>query len=624
MHTNPTPIDYINAGFCLVPFAKGTKGPGGVNASGWNKQENCISTVEQAKQLNGSNIGLAHAYSGTCAIDIDNFQMAEEWLDKKGIDLIALTMDPQNAQIESGRENHAKLIFKMPEQQAPLPQKKVKETGEDIIDFRCGTSDGLTVQDVLPPSIHPDTEEPYQWKGDYRNLSEIPPQLLEVWKELIGDQHQVNEKIQPPSLWERAQLEGLGLTDQAKALIENGDTKGVYESRSEAIFGAMKDLIKAGVDDDTICRIMADPENGISEQTIERCRGDIAGGMKRIANQIPKAKRDVEKDKRKRKQSVTALETVSWSALSSKHFDPVKWVINEILPPGVSLLIGRPKQGKSWLVHSIALLAAAGRDIFGEPTSATHVLYMALEDSERRLQNRTKKIMWSHNLTDADIGDRFACVIEALRLGEGLEQQITDYVKAYPDTRLVVIDVLAKVRGDRKPSQSLFKYDYEVGEQLKAICKGFPQLAIIVVHHANKGIGDALDSVSGTNGLAAGVDNVYSLVGGPEGPEIHINARDVENSSSIPLESDGAGMWTMASREDAGLRALSETRTKILEAIKAGNETPKDIAETTGILSNNVKQHLLRMAGKQVVKAERGRYIIKPPFPFEVSSSLPP
>lgn len=52
-----------------------------------------------------------------------------------------------------------------------------------VLEFRCGTRDGLTVQDVLPPSIHPDTGLPYRWggKGHWRAIPEIPPALLEVW-----------------------------------------------------------------------------------------------------------------------------------------------------------------------------------------------------------------------------------------------------------------------------------------------------------------------------------------------------------------------------------------------------------------------------------------------------------
>lgn len=180
-----TPADYAAHGWVLVPIALGKKGPTG---KAWNQRERCVVSPTWR-----GNIGLAHAYSGTCAIDIDDLDMASAWLSERDIDLGALLNEPDAVMISSGRPNRAKLLYRISE---PLESHKVTEKigGElhSVIDFRCGNSKGTTVQDVLPPSIHPDTGKPYEWRyaddlvGDWRSLPEIPAPLLALWRRLIA------------------------------------------------------------------------------------------------------------------------------------------------------------------------------------------------------------------------------------------------------------------------------------------------------------------------------------------------------------------------------------------------------------------------------------------------------
>ena len=151
--------EYVAHGWAIVPIPPGTKGP---NGSGWNLRENCITTPEAAAKLNGgSNAGLAHAFSGTCALDVDQYEHARDWLAAKGIDLDGLLAADDAVQISSGRPNRAKLLFKLPAGVEPLRSHKIKAPdGADALDFRCGTAKGTTVQDVLPPSVHPDPAGP--------------------------------------------------------------------------------------------------------------------------------------------------------------------------------------------------------------------------------------------------------------------------------------------------------------------------------------------------------------------------------------------------------------------------------------------------------------------------------
>jgi len=175
---HPASVDaYIRHGFSLVPIPAGTKGP---RTQGWNLRENAIRS--QSDLPLGYGIGLAHAYSGTMAFDIDNWDATIA----QGIDVNTLYDAPDAVIIDSGRQGHGKLLYAMPFGMA-LPSKKVIIDGVTIYELRCATSNNLTVQDVLPPSQHPQTMQPYRWagKGHWMRLPTIPDQLLDLWQEML-------------------------------------------------------------------------------------------------------------------------------------------------------------------------------------------------------------------------------------------------------------------------------------------------------------------------------------------------------------------------------------------------------------------------------------------------------
>ena len=169
---------YIDHGWSLVPIAPGSKGP---SASGWNKESAALEGAEKLPPNYG--VGLMHAYSGTMALDIDDMDLADAELRKYGIDLTQLLMDDLAVSISSGRPGRAKLLYQL---DTPIPTKKVTINGKTAYELRCAAANGLSVQDVLPPSIHPDTGKPYEWKGagHWKSLQHIPIELLKHWMDL--------------------------------------------------------------------------------------------------------------------------------------------------------------------------------------------------------------------------------------------------------------------------------------------------------------------------------------------------------------------------------------------------------------------------------------------------------
>lgn len=179
---SPASVDaYIRHGWSLVPIPLGTKGP---RAKGWNTREAALRSQSDLPPSHG--IGLAHAYSGTMALDIDDWSSASALLSEHGVSLADLYAAPDAVIIESGRAGRGKLLYAMPFGLA-LPSKRVHRGEIVSYELRCATSAGLTVQDVLPPSIHPETLRPYQWAGlgHWTRLPLIPDALLDMWRSML-------------------------------------------------------------------------------------------------------------------------------------------------------------------------------------------------------------------------------------------------------------------------------------------------------------------------------------------------------------------------------------------------------------------------------------------------------
>jgi hypothetical protein len=171
-------------GLSYIPIARGSKSP---TMKGWNLRENCITDKAQAYKLSSGNVGLAHAYCSpiTCALDIDHLPSAVDWFAAKSIDL-ELELERSGAAIaESGREHSLKAFYRLPESAGVLPSKIVTTNNKVAFEFRCGTNEGKTVCDVIPPSIHPAGTN-YRWlRNDLSSLAEIPRSLLTSWLQLI-------------------------------------------------------------------------------------------------------------------------------------------------------------------------------------------------------------------------------------------------------------------------------------------------------------------------------------------------------------------------------------------------------------------------------------------------------
>ena len=185
---------YIAHGWKLCTIEPGSKGP---KYAGWNTQERAVRAPSEWPL--GFGAGLCHAWSGTCALDIDNMEVADAWLLERGVNLHELLAARDSVQISSGRPGRAKLLYRLPEALASLKDAPYvqldpvsgKPKTYHGFELRCATESGTTVQDVLPPSIHKDTGRPYEWRygddltGHWSMLPPIPPALHALWLSML-------------------------------------------------------------------------------------------------------------------------------------------------------------------------------------------------------------------------------------------------------------------------------------------------------------------------------------------------------------------------------------------------------------------------------------------------------
>jgi hypothetical protein len=301
-----------------------------------------------------------------------------------------------------------------------------------------------------------------------------------------------------------------------------------------------------------------------------------------------------------RKQGITL------DVLDRKTFPELREIVPGILPEGLSILGGRIKLGKSWLMYDVSTAVAyGGHALSSIPVEQGDVLHLALEDGERRVQGRLRQM-----LGDVEKPKRCELHETYARLDQGGLEEIDAWAKDKPNPRLVVIDTLVRVRRPRGGSEGWYEYDYQSVEPLKALADRY-RMAVVVVHHLNKQIGavDPFDLISGSNGLAACADSTLILDRDGQGVRLYGRGRDVEEFEKALSFDKVAGRWSILGEASEVHR--SDERKSIISVIEraAGPLGPKEIAAATRMKDGNVRFLLSQMvAAGEIKKQGYGRY----------------
>jgi hypothetical protein len=292
----------------------------------------------------------------------------------------------------------------------------------------------------------------------------------------------------------------------------------------------------------------------------------------------------------------------------AEELPPVRWVVPDILPEGVTFLAGKPKMGKSWMALGLSIAVATGGVALGtKRVEQGEILYLALEDNKRRIQNRLNKL-----LAGRSAPANLHITTEWPRLDEGGAELLNEWVAMHPNTRLVIGDTMARLKPRATGRRTQYDEDRDAVDPLAPIVAEH-NVAILLVHHLREAeADDPLDMIHGSAGLTGGVDGALVLKRkrGQADAYLHVDGRDIENPAELALKW-GAETATWAIMGDAEEYRKSETRRAIVRVLEDANEPlgPKDVAELLDMPENRVKQRLFQMSKDGEVKVvSRGRY----------------
>lgn len=198
------------------------------------------------------------------------------------------------------------------------------------------------------------------------------------------------------------------------------------------------------------------------------------------------------------------LNTITMTELYDTAYKPRLPLIKDLLYPGTYIFAGSPKVGKSFFMLQLAYHISKGLPLWNFEVRKGKVLYLALEDTYARLQKRLFAMFGEEATDNLMLG------LKAGNIEENLLDQLRAFMNDNPDTALIIIDTLQKVREGCGDKYS-YAGDYDIVSSLKKFTDEFG-ITLIIVHHTRKQqADDSFDMISGTNGLLGAADGAFML-----------------------------------------------------------------------------------------------------------------
>lgn len=308
-------------------------------------------------------------------------------------------------------------------------------------------------------------------------------------------------------------------------------------------------------------------------------------------------------------EDVTTLDN-----LMKMDFPEPTWIIPSLIPEGLTLVSGRPKIGKSIFCVNLSVAIATGGKALGKiDVEKTGVLYVALEDTLKRLQNRFKAVLKDENPPD---NLHLKTNFKAIRDG-GLNELDT-WLTENKDVGFVIIDTLARIKGQARKGSDLYIDDYEAVAKIKQVADHH-STAILVIHHTRKAESeDIFDSILGTTGIGGAADTLIVLKkkrfdGITDSLTMYVTGRDVEEKELAVSFNRPALGWVLEG--DAKEYFQSKQRRAVLDILKAANGKPVQLRDiTTQIRKKSQATYSLvkgLMRDGLINKVGKGLYVVR-------------
>lgn len=303
--------------------------------------------------------------------------------------------------------------------------------------------------------------------------------------------------------------------------------------------------------------------------------------------------------------------------LLRENLAPLRYLVPRFLTDsGCVVLAGKPKIGKGWIVLELAFCIAEGSMFWGENCEQGEVLMYMLEDSKRRVTERLKILRpFGSDHTD-NLHFRYSAdgpfYVNADGTGTLLDD-IRNNLHCFPRVRMIVVDVLQRIRGDEKRNDNAYQADYKIVGAIQKLATELNVL-ILVVHHVKKGkVDDAIDSINGSFGVIGAADG--GIIIGKDGDVVKVESRmrDIPDFEFELIKEGSSPMWHPAQTVEELMEPNGTTKAYlVLRALReaACALTAGDIGKRTDISEKNVATYLGRlMKSDQVTRPSRGWYI---------------
>ena len=307
------------------------------------------------------------------------------------------------------------------------------------------------------------------------------------------------------------------------------------------------------------------------------------------------------------------LSLITAKKIQDMEFQPIEWIVDKLITPGLIILAGRPKSGKSWLSLNLSLsITRGGIALSHFKAKKAAVLYFALEDNVRRLKSRMENIL---NTEDDKVAPTNLYFLEDdtifPKLNDGGLDEIQKVLTEYPEIKLVIVDTLGRSRADQKRSDNnIYLADYELLAMLQTFALK-NKIAVLMVHHTKKGSEEyVFDEISGTTGITGAADTMLLLKKVKKQNKLYVTGRDIEETEyNVYFDRDSC-TWNVTEETQDAINITVE-RGEILDLLTAEQRPMRtgEIAQMLNKEQSNVS-HLLKVLkeDKMVVSPKYGHY----------------
>jgi RecA-family ATPase len=311
------------------------------------------------------------------------------------------------------------------------------------------------------------------------------------------------------------------------------------------------------------------------------------------------------------------IKLISAEELQKKEILPLKWIVKDLLPEGLTILAGSPKHGKSLLAMNVAIAAAMGKPLMNKfETSQGKILFLPFEDGERRFQKRINDISKGYSLDNApkDLLIPQNCYFP--ELNASALALIEKFIDQY-DIQLVVIDTFGASIPAKKISQNYnYLSDYQMMKNYQQLATK-KRISIIMIHHTRKAKAESVfDEISGTTGITGASDVNMVLQKNVLESTLHIQGRDIEDKIYRLNFSKDNFIYTFSGEGDT--TKISPERKMILDIFEENKDREmkaEEVVSISGKKDESIRQLLrsMKMNGQLVDGSKYGYY--KLPIP---------